>query len=47
MLFVFFDCELIFNGVFSPWGFGVSRVVESGFILDSAEALRILLTQAI
>lgn len=47
VLFVFFDCELIFNGVFSPWGFGVSRVVESGFILDSAEALRIWLTQAI
>ena len=27
-----------------PWGFGVFRVVESGFVIDPAEVLWILLT---
>lgn len=48
MPFIFFYCELIFNGVFSPfWVFMVFVVVESGFAFSSSETLWVLLTQAI
>lgn len=49
MLFVFSDCVLIFNRMFSLSGCLVfpGFLESGGFVFDSAEALWILLTQEI